>query len=544
MNAQQNKQEIIHLLELNQEYLSRVNITSLFHGTVNRFNDYSIRLNDILLDFSKNRINDETMELLLKLAKEVNLKEKIDAMFSGEKINFSEDRAVLHTALRSKNKESLIVDGEDVRPKITAELNHMQSFSDAIRNGKFKGITGQKITDVVNIGIGGSHLGPDMVCSALKAYASKDIKTHFVSNVDGADLAETLIQLNPETTLFIIASKTFTTKETLLNANSAKDWFIKTTGQEDISKNFVAISTNTEAVEKFGINTENMFQFWDWVGGRYSVWSVIGLPIAISIGMDNFYSFLDGAYEIDNHFQRTAFSKNIPVIMALIGFWHNNICGYETQAVLPYSQYLDKFATYLQQLDMESNGKRVTKEGHKAMLETGPIIFGEPGTNSQHSFYQLLHQGTKIIPADFICFKQHLRGNYIHQRILISNFIAQTEALMLGKTRNEVRHELKEKGCSDDEIERVISHKVFEGNRPTNSILIDKLTPFSLGELIAMYEHKVFVQGVLWGINSFDQWGVELGKSLALQIESELKEKEINERIHDKSTIALMKEML
>jgi glucose-6-phosphate isomerase len=544
MEKRLQKENLHHLLQLNREFMSKIRMQSMFLDNPNRFKDFSIKHGDILFDYSKNRINQETMDLLLQLAEVSEVEKKRDAMFSGERINFTEDRAVLHTALRSKEKASLIIDGEDIRPLITHELEHMTEFSDKVRNGEFKGINGDKITDVVNIGIGGSYLGPDMVCNALSAYSERSIKMHFVSNVDGSDLAETLIHLDADKTLFIIASKTFTTKETLMNAKSAKAWFTKETEQSDISKNFVALSTNTEAVTKFGIAEENMFKFWDWVGGRYSVWSSIGLPIAISTGMDNFYSFLDGAYNIDNHFQKTKMDKNMPVIMALLGYWYNNFWDMQAHAVLPYAQYLSKFPSYLQQLDMESNGKRIMSDGHRTRHSTGPVIFGEAGTNGQHSFYQLLHQGTKIIPADFIAFKQNLRGNSNHHTTLLSNFIAQTEALMVGKTRNTILKELKQQGKHGTEIERVANYKIFEGNRPTNSFLIEKLSPYSLGELIALYEHKVFVQGIIWDVNSFDQMGVELGKVLATQIESELAEKNIDETIHDSSTVALMEEII
>ena len=542
MEKQLQREGLNHLLQLNKDYMSKVRMQSMFNDDPNRAEKFSIRYTDILLDYSKNRLNDETMDLLLKLAKSCDLERKRDAMFSGEKINFTENRAVLHTALRSKEKASLIVDGKDIRPQIQEELKHMETFSDAVRSGKHTGVNNGKITDVVNIGIGGSYLGPDMVCDALRAYSDRDIKMHFVSNVDGADLAEALIKLNADTTLFIVASKTFTTKETIMNANSAKEWFVKSTGQDDISKNFIALSTNTTAVTEFGIAEENIFKFWDWVGGRYSIWSSIGLPVAISVGMDNFYNFLDGAYNMDFHFRHAELKSNMPVIMALIGYWYNNFWQLQTHAVLPYAQYLGKFPSYLQQLDMESNGKRIMHDGHRTSLSTGPIIFGTAGTNGQHSFYQLLHQGTKIVPADFIAFKQNLRGNINHHRALISNFIAQTEALMIGKTRNEALKELKGKGINDSEAETLANHKIFEGNRPTNSILIDKLTPYSLGEMIALYEHKVFVQGVLWNINSFDQMGVELGKVLAVQIENELINNDIDKNIHDDSTIRLMTE--
>lgn len=538
------KEELRHLLQLNKEFISRVRMQSMFLENPKRFKDFSIRHEDILFDYSKNRINSETMDLLLKFAKLSEVEQKREAMFAGEKINFTEERAVLHTALRSKERASLIVDGVDVRPLVQEELQHMQNFSDSIRNGKFTGINGDKITDVVNIGIGGSYLGPDMVCNALRAYSDRSINMHFVSNVDGADLAETLIKLDANKTLFIIASKTFSTKETLMNAKTAKGWFTRETGQDDISKNFVALSTNNKSVTEFGIAEENIFKFWNWVGGRYSVWSAIGLPIAISVGMDNFYSFLDGAYSMDLHFQRTELSKNIPVIMALLGYWYNNFWSFQAHAVLPYSQYLEKFPSYLQQLDMESNGKRIMEDGQRTSYSTGPIVFGEAGTNGQHSFYQLIHQGTKVIPADFIAFKQNLRGNTSHHTALISNFIAQTEALMVGKTRNTVLKELQAKGVKSDDIEKVANHKIFEGNRPSNSILIDKLTPYALGELIALYEHKVFVQGILWDINSFDQMGVELGKVLANKIESELHGKNIEKHLHDSSTISLMEEIM
>jgi len=495
-----------------------------------------------LVDYSKNRINTEVKQLLVELAKERKVEEARDAMFAGERINFTEDRAVLHVALRNRSNTPIIVDGKDVMPEVNAVLEHMKQFCDQVISGKWKGYTGKSITDVVNIGIGGSDLGPLMVTEALKPYAVGPA-VHFVSNIDGTHMAETLKKLNAETTLFVIASKTFTTQETITNANTAKQWFLKVASDPStVAKHFVALSTSAKLVKEFGIDEANMFEFWDWVGGRYSLWSAIGLTIAINIGFDNFVHLLSGAHWMDNHYKTTPLENNIPVILALLGVWYGNFYGAETHALLPYDQYLHRFAAYFQQGDMESNGKYVTRSGSKVNYSTGPIVWGEPGTNGQHAFYQLIHQGTRIIPADFIApVKSHngaLRDG-LHQTLLLCNFLAQTEALMKGKSKAEVEKELKAEGKSEQEIEKIGPHKEFTGNRPTNSIMVDNVSPFTLGALLAMYEMKIFTQGVIWDINSFDQWGVELGKQLAKAIEPELKDS-TSVSSHDSSTNALI----
>ncbi|WP_052911796.1 glucose-6-phosphate isomerase [Riemerella anatipestifer] len=504
----------------------------------NRFNEFSIKKENFLFDYSKNLINEETKKLLINLAKEVKLKEAIESMFSGEKINETEQRAVLHTALRDFSDREIIVDGENIKPKIQKVLQQMKHFSEAVILGKHKGFSDKEITDVVNIGIGGSDLGPVMVCSALKHFKTR-LNVHFVSNVDGNHLAETLKNLNPETTLFIIASKTFTTQETMTNALSAKEWFLKAGTEEDVSKHFVALSTNIEAVKSFGISEENIFEFWDWVGGRYSLWSAIGLSITLSIGYDNFEALLKGAYDTDTHFKNTEFEHNIPVIMGLLGVWYRNFYASTSYAVLPYSQYLDRFPAYLQQGDMESNGKSVDRNGDFVEYQTGPIIWGEPGTNGQHAFYQLIHQGTELIPSDFIAYAQSCNKVADHQEKLLANFFAQTEALAFGKTEEEAKAELEQQGKSKEEIKALLNHKIFLGNIPTCSFLFKELTPFSLGQLIALYEHKIFVQGVIWNIFSFDQFGVELGKVLAGNILKELKSSEVTQS-HDSSTNGLI----
>lgn len=504
-----------------------------------RFEQFSITIGDILLDYSKNRITAETHELLVKLAEECNLTKAIEAMFSGEKINETENRAVLHTALRNPNHSGFNLDGKDILVDIHRVLNKMEQFSDRVISGQWKGYTGKAIAHIVNIGIGGSDLGPVMVTEALKAY-SNHIKLHFVSNVDGSHIAETLKDLDPETTLFMIASKTFTTQETMANAFSARDWFLKSGAPEqEVAKHFVAISTNEQGVSKFGIDTDNMFEFWDWVGGRYSLWSAIGLSISCGIGFSNFKALLAGAHEADEHFRNTDFNKNIPVTMALLGIWYTNFFGAESQAILPYDQYMHRFAAYFQQGDMESSGKSIDRSGKTIDYQTGPVIWGEPGTNGQHAFYQLIHQGTKLIPCDFIAPAQSHNPIGNHHQLLLSNFFAQTEALMNGKSREEVELELKAAGKSAEEIQKLAPFKVFEGNRPTNSILIKKITPFTLGTLIAIYEHKIFVQGIIWNIFSFDQWGVELGKQLAGRILPELAD---NDTVsgHDASTNGLI----
>ncbi|WP_413533193.1 glucose-6-phosphate isomerase [Empedobacter brevis] len=510
-----------------------------FANDDNRFSSFSIVWDDILFDYSKNRIVRETMDTLLELTNEVRLKDAIEQMFSGEKINFTEGRAVLHTALRLPREASLLVEGKDIVPQIHDVLDQMKNFTNDVLSGKWKGYTGKKITDVVNIGIGGSDLGPVMVTEALKAYKTH-LDIHFVSNIDGTHLSEVLKKLNPETTLFLVASKTFTTQETMTNAQSARDWLINSGAHnQDVEKHFVALSTNEVEVMKFGVNPKNMFVFWDWVGGRYSLWSAIGLSISLGIGFENFQELLAGAHQADVHFRDTSFNENIPVIMALLGVWYGNFYKAETLAILPYDQYLHRFAAYFQQGDMESNGKYVDRNGNSVDYQTGPIVWGEPGTNGQHAFYQLLHQGTKLIPADFIATAQSLNPIGNHHQFLLSNFFAQTEALMNGKDEKEVLRELVSEGKSEDEINRQKNYKIFEGNRPSNSILLQKLTPRSLGKLIALYEHKIFVQGIIWNIFSFDQYGVELGKQLANRIVPEL-EKDDKISTHDSSTNGLI----
>jgi glucose-6-phosphate isomerase len=504
---------------------SNLQMRDLFAADKDRFSKYSVQFKDILVDYSKNRITDETMSLLLALVEEAGLKQAIEDMFTGKKINTTEKRSVLHIALRNRSNTPIFSDGKDVMPEINAVLDKMKGFCDKVRSGTWKGYTGKSITDIVNIGIGGSDLGPVMVTEALKPYGSDALKVHFVSNVDGTHIVETTKHLNPETTLFIIASKTFTTQETITNAESAKAWFLKTAKDEAaVAKHFIALSTNAKLVAAFGIDTNNMFEFWDWVGGRYSLWSAIGMSIALFIGYDNYIELLSGAHAMDNHFRETPFSKNIPVILAMLGVWYNNFYETETEAILPYDQYMHRFSAYFQQGDMESNGKHVTKDGTHVNYQTGPIIWGEPGTNGQHAFYQLIHQGTKLIPCDFLApvVSQNPIGD--HHPKLLANFFAQTEALMKGKTAAEVKAELEKAGMSAEDVAALVNHKVFEGNRPTNSIFFKKLTPFTLGALIAMYEHKIYTQSVIWNINAFDQWGVELGKQLANAILPELKD--------------------
>ncbi|MGZ3945539.1 MAG: glucose-6-phosphate isomerase [Mucilaginibacter sp.] len=514
-------------------------LKNLFKSDNERFNKFSIALNDILVDYSKNRIDDETVALLIQLARECRVKEAAEAMFSGERINVTEGRPVLHIALRNRSNKPIYVDGKDVMEDVNRVLQQMKTFSEAIISGEWKGFTGKAITDVVNIGIGGSDLGPVMVTEALRPYKNH-LQMHFVSNVDGTHIAEALKTLNPETTLFLIASKTFTTQETMANAHSARDWFIAGGGKDnDVAKHFAALSTNSEGVSKFGIDTKNMFEFWDWVGGRYSLWSAIGLSIVLSIGYENFVELLTGAHQLDQHFLNTEFEENIPVILGLIGIWYNNFFDAETNAILPYDQYMHRFAAYFQQGDMESNGKHVDRNGNTVDYSTGPIIWGEPGTNGQHAFYQLIHQGTKLIPCDFIAPAQTHNPLGEHHQMLLSNFFAQTEALMNGKTIDEVKAELKASGKTDAEIDTLAPFKEFDGNRPTNSILVKKITPRTLGSLIAMYEHKIFVQGVIWNIYSFDQWGVELGKQLAGKILPELRNND-DVSSHDSSTNGLI----
>ena len=520
--------------------INLIRMKDLFNRDPERFKKFSLRFNDILVDYSKNLITEETLQLLLGLAHESGVKAAIDSMFTGEKINGTENRAVLHIALRNRANTPIKVDGTDVMPDVKAVLEKMKIFSDRIISGEWKGYTGKKITDIVNIGIGGSDLGPVMVTEALRPYAIDGLSVHFVSNIDGTHISETLKGLDPETTLFMVASKTFTTQETMTNAFSARSWFLDHAAEPaHVAKHFVAISTNAEAVTEFGIDKENMFVFWDWVGGRYSLWSAIGLSIACYIGFDNFSDLLQGAYEMDQHFRSAPFKKNIPVLLALIGIWYTNFFGAQSEAILPYDQYLHRFPAYFQQGNMESNGKSVDRGGHKLTYQSGPIIWGEPGTNGQHSFYQHIHQGTKFIPADFLAPAVSHNPIGEHHNILLSNFLAQTEALMNGKTRAEVEAELRQDGKNDDEIQKIAPYKVFDGNKPTNSILFQKLTPKTLGSLIAMYEHKIFVQGIIWNIFSFDQWGVELGKQLAQKIQPELSDDQPVDT-HDGSTNGLI----
>jgi glucose-6-phosphate isomerase len=520
--------------------MKKIHMKTLFAEDPQRFEKFSGRFHDLLVDFSKNRITEETLRMLFALAKECGLKAAIKNMFSGKKINETENRAVLHIALRNRGNAPILVDGKDVMPEVNAVLKKMKDFSDRVISADWRGYTGKKITDIVNIGIGGSDLGPAMVTHALKPYAKEGLAVHFVSNIDGTHLAETLKPLNPDTTLFMIASKTFTTQETMTNAFSARQWFLnKARDPANVARHFVAISTNAPAVQKFGIDQDNMFIFWDWVGGRYSLWSAIGLSIACYIGYENFAALLQGAFEMDQHFKTAPFESNLPVILALIGIWYNNFFSAQTEAILPYDQYLQRFPAYFQQGDMESNGKSSDRNGQKVNYQTGPIIWGEPGTNGQHAFYQLIHQGTKLIPADFLAPAISHNPLGEHHRILLSNFFAQTEALLNGKTKEAVTAELKKEGKSDKEIQKLLPHKMFEGNRPTNSIVFKKLTPRVLGSLIAMYEHKIFVQGVIWNIFSFDQWGVELGKQLAGKILPELQDDK-PVATHDGSTNGLI----
>ena len=516
-------------------------IKDLFTANPNRFNEFSKKIlsSEILVDYSKNIVDGTTMSLLFDLAKETKLDEAIKSMFEGEKINRTEDRAVLHVALRNRSNKPILVDGQDVMPKVNEVLAKMKSFCEKIISGEWKGYTGKPIETVVNIGIGGSDLGPVMMSEALKAYKTR-LKSYFVSNVDGTHIVETLKNCDPETTLFLIASKTFTTQETMTNAFSARDWFLNSAkDQSHVAKHFVALSTNTQGVKDFGIDTNNMFEFWDWVGGRYSSWSAIGLSIALSIGFENFEQLLEGAYEMDQHFANTDFENNVPVILALIGIWYNNFYGFESEAILPYDQYMHRFPAYFQQGNMESNGKYVGRDGKVVNYQTGPIIWGEPGTNGQHAFYQLIHQGTKIIPCDFLAPAQSQNPIGDHHQKLLANFFAQTEALAFGKTKEQVEQEFLAKGKTLEEVKDLVPFKIFEGNRPTNSILFKKLTPKTLGSLVAMYEHKIFAQGAIWNIYSFDQWGVELGKQLAGKI---LKELQSDDKVsaHDSSTNGLI----
>ncbi len=529
-----------HKLAQHHEKNKALRMKDLFAADPERFAKFSLRFDDILLDYSKNRVTAETMQLLFELAKACGLKAAIEDMFAGAKINETENRPVLHVALRNRDNTPIYVDGRDIMPAVNQVLEKMSRFADALISGVWQGYSGKKITDIVNIGIGGSDLGPVMVTEALRPYARQGLEVHFISNVDGTHISETLKKLDPETTLFIVASKTFTTQETMTNAYSARQWFLDHAGDPaHITRHFVAVSTNAQKVAAFGIDEENMFVFWDWVGGRYSLWSAIGLSIACFIGFENFTGLLQGAFAMDQHFKTAPFENNMPVILAMLGIWHTNFFGAAAEVILPYDQYLHRFPAYLQQANMESNGKSVDRAGRRLTYPTGPIIWGEPGTNGQHSFYQLLHQGTRMIPADFLAPAISHNPLGEHHRILLSNFFAQTEALMNGKTRREVETELAAQGKSKEEIEKLAPYKVFEGNRPTNSILFKKLTPRTLGSLIALYEHKIFVQGVVWNIFSFDQWGVELGKQLAGKIQPELADDQ-PVASHDSSTNGLI----
>ena len=527
-------------LQAHQPQIASAHMRDLFASDSDRFEKFSVKFEAILFDYSKNRITEETVSLLLALAEQADLQTMIDAMFSGEKINNTEDRAVLHVALRNRSNRPIFVDGQDVMPDVNAVLAKMKGFVESVRSGGWKGYTGKAITDVVNIGIGGSDLGPKMVVTALTPYTRPDLRTHFVSNVDGTDIVETLKRVDPETTLFLIASKTFTTQETMANAHSARNWFLETAGDETaVAKHFAALSTNEEGVTAFGIDPQNMFAFWDWVGGRYSLWSAIGTSIALAIGFDNFEKLLSGAHAVDEHFRTAPFSENIPVLMGLLGIWYNNFFGAESHAILPYDQYMMYFPMYFQQGDMESNGKSVTRQGEAVDYQTGPVIWGQPGTNGQHAFYQLIHQGTKLIPCDFLAPAQSQNRIGDHHTLLLSNFFAQPEALMKGKTSDEVRAELEGQGLDEAQLELLVAAKTFSGNRPSNSFLFKKLTPETLGSLIALYEHKIFTQGIIWNVNSFDQWGVELGKVLAKAIIPEL-ESTVEVTSHDSSTNGLI----
>ncbi|MDD3529860.1 MAG: glucose-6-phosphate isomerase [Gallionellaceae bacterium] len=515
-------------------------LRDLFAQDKKRFQRFSLRLDDLLLDYSKNLVDADTLKLLVRLAKEHKVELMREAMLNGDRINLTEDRAVLHTALRNRSDRPVMVDGQDVMPEVRQVLKRMRAFTGQVRSGKWRGYKGDRITDIVNIGIGGSDLGPAMVCQALAPYAKKGLGAHFVSNVDPTHLAEVLKRVRPETTLFVVASKTFTTQETLANAHAARAWFLKSAKKpEAVAKHFVAVSTNAAEVSRFGIDTANMFGFWDWVGGRYSLWSAIGLPIALYVGMDNFEELLAGGFDMDEHFRSAPLDRNMPVLMALIGLWYNNFWDAQSYAVLPYDQYLARFPAYLQQLDMESNGKSVNREGKPVKVSTGPVLFGEPGTNGQHAFYQLIHQGTKLVPCDFLAAAEPQNPVADQHAILLANCFAQTEALMKGKTADEARAELEAAGLAKADIKDLLPHKVFPGNQPTNTLLYRRLTPRTLGRLIALYEHKVFVQGVIWNVNSYDQWGVELGKQLARVILPEIKADK-PARGHDASTNGLI----
>ena len=528
-------------LQQHYELMKNSSIKEMFANDANRASNFHLQWNDFLLDYSKNNITQETINLLLDLANQTNLKDAISQYFDGGIINQTENRAVLHTALRLPQNTSVLVDGKNVIPEVYEVKNKIKTFSNQIISGERKGYTAKPFTDVVNIGIGGSDLGPAMVVEALQFYKNQ-LNVHFVSNIDGDHVNEIIKKLNPETTLFVIVSKTFTTQETLSNSETIKNWFLKTAKQEDVAKHFVAVSTNIQKVTEFGINPNNIFPMWDWVGGRFSLWSAVGLSISLAVGYDNFDKLLLGANKMDEHFKTASFDKNIPVILALLSIWYNNFFGAESEALIPYSQYLQKLAPYLQQGIMESNGKSVGRNGKPVNYQTGTIIWGEPGTNSQHAFFQLIHQGTKLIPTDFIGFVKPLYGNEDHHNKLMSNFFAQTEALLNGKTESQVKTEFDKQGVSKDTADYLLPYKVFTGNKPTNTFLIDKLTPQSLGSLIALYEHKIFVQGVIWNIFSYDQWGVELGKQLANSILDEIENRSVN--VHDNSTEFLLRYFL
>lgn len=523
------------------EKMQAISMKDLFASDANRAEKFHIQWNDFLVDYSKNIINQETLDLLLNLANEVELKQAISSYFQGDLINQTENRAVLHTALRAKESANILVDGVNVMPGVYSVKNKIKNFSNEVISGNKKGFTGKPFTDIVNIGIGGSDLGPAMIVESLQFYKNH-LNVHFVSNVDGDHVNEVIKKLNPETTLFVVVSKTFTTQETLSNAETIRSWFLQSASQEDVAKHFVAVSTNIQKVTEFGINPDNVFPMWDWVGGRFSLWSAVGLSVSLAVGFDNFDKLLKGANEMDEHFKNESFNKNIPVILALLSIWYNNFFGAESEALIPYTQYLQKLAPYLQQGIMESNGKSIGRDGKPVNYQTGTIIWGEPGTNSQHAFFQLIHQGTKLIPTDFIGFKQSLYGNKDHHDKLMSNFFAQTEALLMGKTEAQVKAEFEKQGISGEKADFLLPFKVFSGNKPTNTILINKLTPESLGALVAMYEHKIFVQGVIWNIFSYDQWGVELGKQLANSILDEIESKEVKN--HDSSTSFLLKAYL
>lgn len=525
-------------LQAHFETLKNVRMQDLFANEPARAEHMHLQWNDFLVDYSKNIVTKETMELLHELANEVQLKAAISQYFEGDSINQTENRAVLHTALRAKESATVYVDGTNVMPEIFAVKNKIKQFSNEIISGQRKGFTGKPFTDIVNIGIGGSDLGPAMIVEALQYYKNQ-LDIHFVSNVDGDHVNEILKKVNPETTLFVIVSKTFTTQETLSNAETIRSWFLQSAAQDDVAKHFVAVSTNIQKVTEFGINPDNIFPMWDWVGGRFSLWSAVGLSISLAVGFDHFDQLLEGAHEMDEHFKNETFENNIPVTLALLSVWYNNFFGAESEALIPYTQYLQKLAPYLQQGIMESNGKSIGRDGKRVNYQTGTIIWGEPGTNSQHAFFQLIHQGTKLIPTDFIGYKEALYGNKDHHDKLMSNFFAQTEALLMGKTEAQVKAEFEKQGISGEKAAFLLPFKVFSGNKPTNTLLIDKLTPASLGALVALYEHKIFVQGIIWNIFSYDQWGVELGKQLASSILNEIVNNEPKD--HDSSTTFLLK---